>query len=250
MISCQLLARRKDRKMSASKRLYFIPIIDDALGSDSPELALRAAFKKIHDLGMTTEYREGFAQFRLFMGKIVETYVENSPDSEQLIREDIYSFINDLVTDSFEGTEEEKKALIESFARNDKWQTEYKRMKSELANFMEPHPPIGIEVLKNGESIASFAVTEVPIKLMNIDPGQYTIRLSTGRVLREDQLLKKHLIWLDAYGDEDLPMAAKTDKDVAARPTVSNPLMDGELTIEVIPGLKSGEIRFNHGKQR
>jgi hypothetical protein len=237
--------------MSESKRLYFIPIIDDALGSDSPELALRAAFKKIHDLGMTKEYKEGFVQFRLFMGKIVETYVKNSPDREQLIREDINSLISDLVTDSFEGSEDEKKALIESFARNDRWQTEYERMKSELADFMEPPPPMRIEILKDGKPIASFAVTEVPIKLMNIDPGQYTIRLSTGRVLWEDQLQKKHLIWLDAYGDEDLPMAAKTEDDGdAARPTVSDALMGGELTMKVIPSLKSGEIRFDHGKQR
>ena len=250
MISCPLLARRKDRKMSDSTRLYFMPLIDEALGSDDPKLALMEAFKKIHDRGITPEYKEGFAQFRLFMGKIVEAYVENSPDREQLIREDIYSLISDLVTDSFEGSEDEKKALIESFARNDEWRTEYERMKSELADFMETPPQMGIEVLKDGKPIASFAVTEVPIKLMNIDPGQYTIRLSTGMVLWEDQLLKKHLIWLDAYGDEDLRMAAKTEKDDdAARPTVSDPLMGGELTMEVIPGLKSGEIRFNHGKQ-
>lgn len=250
MTSSQLLAQRKDRKMSDSKRLYFIPIIDDALGSDNPKAALMGAFKKIRDRGMAKEYKEGFAQFRLFMGKIVEAYVENSPDREQLIREDIHSLINDLVTDSFEGSEEEKKALIESFTKNDKWGTEYERMKSELIDFMEPHPPIRIEVLKDGEPIASFAATEMPIKLTNIDPGQYTIGLSTGRVLWEDQLLKKHLIWLDAYSDEDLRMAAKTEKDIVARPTVSDPLMDGELTIEVIPGLKSGEIHFNHGKQK
>ncbi len=236
--------------MSDSKRLYFIPIIDDALGSDNPEVAPMGAFKKIRDRGMAKEYKEGFAQFLLFMGKIVESYVENSPDREQLIREDIHSLISDLVTDSFEGSEEEKKALIESFARNDKWQIEYARIKSEVADFIEPHPPMGVEVLKDGEPIASFAVTEMPIKLMNIDPGQYTIRLSTGRVLWEDQLLKKHLIWLDAYGDEDLRMAAKTEKDAAARTTVSDPLMGGELTMAVIPGLKSGEIRFNHGKQK
>lgn len=237
--------------MSDSKRLYFIPIIDDALGSDNPEVALMGAFKQIRDRGMAKEYKEGFAQFRLFMGKIVEAYVENSPDREQLIREDIHSLINDLVTDSFEGSEEEKKALIESFAKNDKWQTEYARIKSEFADFMEPHPPMGVEVLKDGKPIASFAVTEIPIKLMNIDPGQYTIRLSTGRVLWEDQLLKNHLIWLDAYGDEDLRMAAKTEEDdIATRPTVSDLLMSGELTMAVIPGLKSGEIRFDHGKQK
>ena len=65
--------------MSDSKRLYFIPIIDDALGSDNPEVALTEAFKKIHDLGMTKEYKEGFAQFQIFMKTIVESYVETPP---------------------------------------------------------------------------------------------------------------------------------------------------------------------------
>lgn len=237
--------------MSDSTRLYFMPLIDEALGCDDPKRALMDAFKKIHELGMTKKYKEGFAQFRIFMGKIVEAYVEDSPNREQLIREDIHSLIYDLVTDSFEGSAEEKKALIESLTRNDLWQTEYVRMKSELADFMEPHLPMRIEILKDGKPITSFAVTEVPIKLMNIDPGQYIIRLSTGRVLWEDQLLKKHLIWLDAYGDEDLPMAAKTDEDGdASHPTISDHLMGGELTMEVTPSLKSGEIRFVHGKQR
>jgi len=236
--------------MSDSKRLYFIPLIDDALGSDNPELALMEAFKKIHDLGITQEYKEGFAQFRIFMKTIVEAHVEASPDHEQLIREDIHNLINDLIMDSFAGSEEEKKALIEAFARNDKWRTEYERIKSELADFMETPPPMGIEVLKDGEPIVSFAVTEVPINLMNIDSGQYTVRLSNGRILWEGNLLKKHLIWLEAYGDDDLPMAAKTEDNDADRSTVSDPLMGGELTMAVIPGLKSGEIRFNHGKQR
>ena len=46
--------------MSDSKRLYFIPIIDGALGSDSPELALAEAFKKIYELGMNKEYKRDF----------------------------------------------------------------------------------------------------------------------------------------------------------------------------------------------
>ena len=44
--------------MNDSKRLYFIPVIDDALGSDNPEMALMVAFKKIHDRGMAKEYKE------------------------------------------------------------------------------------------------------------------------------------------------------------------------------------------------
>ena len=233
--------------MNDSKRLYFIPLIDEALGSDNPKVALMEAFKKIHDLGMTKEYKEGFAQFRLFMGKIVEAYVENSPEREQLIREDIHGLINDLVTDSFEGSEEEKNALIEAFARNDKWKTEYDRIKSEMADLMEPHPPMGIEVLKDGEPIASFAVTEVPMKLMNINPGRYNVRLSNGRVLWEGELTRKHLRLMDAYEGEDLDMAAKTEE---VEPTISEALFANELVMKVFLGLESGEIHFGRGEEK
>lgn len=235
--------------MSDSKRLYFIPIIDGALGSDSPELALAEAFKKIYELGMTKEYKKGFLQFKTFMKTIVESHIGDSSEREQTIRDAFYQSLYDLVTDSYDGSDKKKNALIESFIKDGNWRSEYERIKSELTDFMEPHPPIGIEVMKDGEMIASFAITEVPINLMNVEPGQYTVRLSNGRILWEGKLQKKHLLWLEAYGDEDLRMAAKTEED-APQPTLSEPLMGGDLTMDVVPDLQSGEIRFSHGKQR
>jgi len=235
--------------MTDRKNLYFIPLIDEALSSDDSAIALREAFKRIRELGMIPEYKKGFAQFRIFMGKIFEAYAEGSPDHEQLIREAIHSLINDLVTDTYEGREGEKEALIEAFRKNDKWRYEYERIKTDLVDFLAPSPPLAIEVLKDDQMIASIPVQETLINLTNINPGQYTVRLSTGRVLWEGQLLRKHLLWLEAYGDEDLQMAAKTEED-APRPTLSELLLGGDLMMEVIPDLQSGEIRFSHGKQR
>ncbi len=235
--------------MTDSKCLYFIPLIDNALGSDNPALALMGAFKKIRDLGIAGEYKEGFAQFRIFMGKIVEAYVRDSADRERLIREDIHSLINDLVTDSFEGSEEEKYSLIEAFARNDKWRNEYKRIKSELIDFTEPQAPMGIEVLKDGQIIASLPIPKLPLDVTGVMPGLYTVRLSTGMVLWEGKLLKRHLFWLDAYGDEDLPMAAKTTED-KPKPTSSEALLGGDVMMDVVPDLQYGSMRFSRGKQR
>jgi hypothetical protein len=235
--------------MSDSKRLYFIPIIDGALGSKNPESALIKAFIRIRELGMNPDYNKGFAQFRIFIEKIVKAYVKAFPDRERLIREDIHGLINDLVTNSYEGPGGDKEALIEAFCNNDKWRAEYEHIKSELEDFLAPVPPLAIEVLKDGQMITSLPIPEMPVNLMNIDPGQYTIRLSNGRILWEGILLKKHLLWLEAYGDEDLPMAAKTETDTP-QPTLSELLMGGDLIMDVVPDLQSGEIRFSHGKQR
>lgn len=234
--------------MSDSRRLYFIPLLDDALGSPNPKSALVAALKKIRQLGMTKDYQEGFSQFKAFLRNIIEAHVLTAPERKQSFSDEIYGLISDLVTDSFEGSDEEKIVLIEAFANDEKWQPEYDRIKSNLEEFLFPQPTLTIEVLKDNRVIASLSPSELPTKLMDIDPGRYIVRLSNGRVLWENQLLRKQLLWLEAFTDEDLPMAAKTEDMTKA--TVTESLLNGELTLDVIPGLKKGVLRFGHGKRR
>lgn len=234
--------------MTDRKKLYFLPLIDEALGSHDSARALKEAFKKIHELGMTKEYKEGFLQFQAFMKTIVESHISDSSEREQTIRDAIYRLLYDLVTDSYDGFDKEKNALIESFTKNENWRSEYERIKTELTDFMEPHPQMGIEVMKDGEMIASFAATAVPINLMNVEPGQYTVRLSNGRVLWEGELTRKHLLLMDAYEDKDLDMAAKTGDEV--EPTKSESLLAGELVMKVFLGLESGEIHFGRGEKK
>lgn len=234
--------------MSDSKRLYFIPLIEDALNSTKPKAALAEALMKIRQFGMAEGYKEGYVQFQSFMRNIIASHIVDAPDREPSLRDDIYRLIHELVTDSYDGSDEEKKVLIEAFAKDEKWQPEYDRIKSNLEEFLFPQPTLTIEILKDDRVIASLSPSELPTKLTDIGPGRYTVRLSNGRVLWEDQLLKKHLLWLEAFTDEDLPMAARTEDMTKA--TVSEPLMNGELTLDVIPGLKQGVLRFGHGKRR
>jgi len=235
--------------MSDKKRLYFIPIIAQALSSDRPEEALKKAFEEIRELGKDPKYKEGFRQFQDFIEMSVTLPGKEPEEKKQSIRNAIYQLISDLVTDTFKGSPDQKKSLIRALTKNPEWRVEYERIKEEMNSALFPQPLLEIEVLKEDELIASFPVSKIPIKLMNIYPGQYTVGLSNGRVLWEGELQKKHLIWLEAHGDEDLPMAAKTEEDIV-QPTLSEPLMGGELTMDVVPDLQSGEIRFSHGKQR
>ena len=175
----------------------------------------------------------------------MNSYLESSPSHEQSTRRAIYQFLYELITDPFVGNENDREALIEAVQRNPAWRAEFEIIRAELQDLLS-QPPMQIEVLRDDELIASFSIPETPVNIRDVNPGSYVIRLSSGRVLWEGQLLKKHLLWLDAYGDENLPMAARTEDTV--RPTISESLMSGELIWDVIPDLKSGELRFSHGK--
>lgn len=232
--------------MTDNKGLYFISIIERALDNNDPASALMEAFKRITELGRNREYQEGFLQFQAFLKSCIEAYLAGAPGRDQSIRQALYRLLHDLTTDSFEGSRVELTALIQIFQRNDRWRTEYERLKTEQTDFPASSPPIQIEVLKDGRLIVSFDSTEIPIEIRDIEPEYYTIRLSTGRILWEGQLWEQHLLWLQTHGDEDLRLAAGTE-DQVVRPTISEPLIGGELRLEVLPGLKSGKIRIDHG---
>jgi hypothetical protein len=231
--------------MTESTRLYFIALIDEALGSVDPSSALKEAITKILKMGTLQEYKEGYAQFQAFFETVMNSYLESSPSHEQSTRRAIYQFLHELITDTFVGNENDREALIEAVQRKPAWKAEFEIIRAGLQD-LQSQPPMQVEVLRDDELIASFLMQEIPVNIRCVNPGGYVIRLSNGRVLWEGKLLKKHLLWLDAYGEEDLPMAARTEDTV--RPTISGSLMSGELIWDVIPDLKSGELRFSHGK--
>jgi len=234
--------------MTDKKRLYFIPIIDRALSSDQPEEALKKAFEEIRELGKEPKYKEGFRQFQDFIEMAVKLPGKEPETKRQYIRNAIYQLIYDLVTDTFEESSDQKKSLIRALTKSPEWRVEYERIKEEMKPVLFPQPLLEIEVMKNDEVIASFPISEVPINLMNINPGRYTVRLSNGRVLWEGELTRKHLLLMDAYEDEDLHMAAKTGDEV--KPAISESLLVNELLMKVFLGLESGEMHFGRGEKK
>jgi hypothetical protein len=232
--------------MDDSKRLFFIPILAKAVQIDDQRQAMQDAFDEIRELGKRPEYEEGFHQFFEFINTSLKLPSEEPGQKIQMIRNAIHHLIYDLATDTFEGDEEQRDALIATLRGIPEWNQEYERIEEEAKAFVAPDSPTVVEVLKGDQIIGSFPMSKTPITLRSITPGSYTIRLSNGRVLWQGDLLRNDLIWAYAYPGKDLAMAAKTESR-RQQPTRTLPLLDRELTMQVFAGLESGEMRITSG---
>ena len=76
-----------------------------------------------------------------------------------------------------------------------------------------------------------------------IEPGDYRLKLDTGRVLWEGHLSEKDLVWSKAFPGEDLSMAADTE-GTPRRLTREFDLLDGMLTLRVYPGVETGSLEI------
>jgi hypothetical protein len=232
--------------MTDSKKLYFIPIIAQALSSVDPKQAMEEAFSEIRELGIQAEYEEGFRQFLKFVEVAVKPSAKDSKERVQLVKNAIYHLIYDLATDTFDGDEEQKDALVNAFRSIPEWKAEYESIKKEAQAFRAPETPMKVELLKGNQIIGSSVLSAKTTFIVSIRPGRYTIRLSNGRVLWEGVISPKDVIWAFAYPDKDLPMAAETEPS-QTEPTKTLNLLNGELIIQVYAGLESGEIRLKSG---
>ena len=98
--------------MIANKKLFFIPPIARALQSDDPRRALEEAFEEIKELGKDDEYQEGYQQFKEFIKTALTPSDEVSDERVQLLKDAIFRLLYDLATDTFEGDDDQKEALL------------------------------------------------------------------------------------------------------------------------------------------
>lgn len=232
--------------MNDSKRLYFISIIARAISSENPKQAMDEAFNEIRELGNQPEYQEGYRQFLEFVKIAVEPSGEEIDRKKQMIRNAIHRLIYDLVTDTFDGGEDQKNALINAIKSNPEWGAEYERIKDEAQDFLASEAALEIEVLKGDHLIGSISTIKESDLVSPIFPGKYTIRFSNGRVLWEGDITREDVIWTHAFPGRDLPMAAETET-LQQEPTRILTLLDGELIIYVFAGLENGRFRIKSG---
>jgi len=232
--------------MSDSNRLYFIPIIARAISSENPKRAMDEAFDEIRGLGNQPEYQEGYRQFLEFVKTAVEPSSEETDRKNQMIRNAIHRLIYDLVTDTFDGDEDQKNTLINAIKSDSEWGAEYERIKDELQDYLVHDATIEIEVLRGDQLIGCISIIKEPDQVSPIFPGKYIIRFSNGRMLWEGDITREDVIWTYAFPGRDLPMAAETDP-LHQEPTRTLTLLDGELIIFVFAGLESGRFRIKSG---
>ena len=129
--------------MTDSKKLYFIPILAKAIGSDDPKRAMEDAFEEIRKLGQSQEYQEGFRQFQEFARHAIKHAIDDADPKTQPIKNTIHHLIYDLVTDNFGGDDGLKKKLLNAIQNNPEWNAEYER----IIPIMEKFRPIIVVML-------------------------------------------------------------------------------------------------------
>jgi len=238
---------RKTKAMADNKRLYFIPIIARALDNESPKRAMVEAFDDITKLGNLSEYKEGFRQFLEFVKAVFKPTDKRAEKTIQMVKNAIHQLTYDLATDTFEGFEQHKEALLTALKSNPVWNAEYERIKEEAQAFRAPETPIEVEILIGEQLLGSYSMSHDEISSSSIVPGWYVIRFSNGRVLWEGELTREDVIWTYAFPGKDMPMAAETDPHIQ-RPTKTVSLLNGEVIIHVFAGLETGRIILKSGQ--
>lgn len=78
----------------------------------------------------------------------------------------------------------------------------------------------------------------------DVDPGDYCLKLDTGRVLWERRLEAEHVLWTRAFPGVPLQAAADTGGQRRRPPALRETLLGGVLILRVYPGLERGRLEI------
>jgi hypothetical protein len=228
-----------------NNNLYFLRILTEALKVPNPEPEIKKAFDKIENLGQQPEYRQGYHQFLQFMDKVSESGKRDPVDSGDLNQELIRDLVFQMATGLLDRDSNEGKQLLALIRSRPEWQKEFDEVSAQTSESEGLSGQMKIIVTKNGDTIGSipaepsvFAQT-----IRNVTPGFYEVRLNTGRVLWQADLIEEDLLWSAAFPEQALDLAADTGESFP-RITKEFTILDGEITIRVFPEIESGRIEI------
>jgi len=229
--------------MEKDNNLYFIPILAKAFEIPDRAAAFKNALSEIIRLGKSAEYKKGFEQFEQFIASGIQSLSEDSDDYTRLRDMVLQSLLTMLATDTFDGPEEVRESLIKRIQSNPDLASRYQELLEELSPANEP--ALEVELYKNDELLSTQPLPSAQqgVYFDQIEPGNYSIRLSNGRVLWEGNVEAKDVIWKLAYPEKAYPMAAKTERDETNK-TKSIKLLDGEIALSFYAGLESGGLEL------
>jgi len=222
-----------------NRHLYFIELLQKALESRTPQSALQDAISDIKSLSMRVEYKAGYVNFLKFINVIEK---ELSNDSE--IKDSIEYWFNlqnaiEIFLNDFDGSVGEKQTVLDYF----KADIDFEDLKNEIETYIETQAPLLIEIVRNDQTINTFDPDSSKdiFVIRGISPGDYSIRLSNGRLLWHSRLDKNSLLWSEAFPNKEYPAAAMTEP-LTVESTISTEICDNSFNLNVIPGLETGTI--------
>lgn len=223
--------------------MFFMPLIAEALRKSDPKKDLKQAFEEIERLGRNPEYQRGFKQFQVFMAEVYR-YM-NDPLVTDIELNTLFEELKfQILSGVLEDPQEEQACLdlIKSYPGLEK---RFEKQCKEMEKSGRRDRPVRLLIDKNGKSFETININQLsPTQsLKNIAPGRYGFKLETGRLIGEEELSRNELLWEYAYPSQDLRLAADTEETLPI-PTRTINFLNGEISINVFPGIDSGRLEI------
>lgn len=223
--------------------LYFIAIIARALQQPDTAQALQQAFAHIKSIGRQPQYRRGFVQFEGFM-EVVGQHVESeyATSREQSVLREL---MTELALDLFPGNDAERRAVLERIHSYTQWQQEYESLCTQISNTERSSSGWEFLIDRDGRPFATIVLEQIPHSqtVESLTPARYSVSLASGRLIWQDQLTERDLIWMAAFAGAPLDLAAATDAAQAGL-TRQDTFLNGEVILRVFAGLESGRLEI------
>ncbi|MBK8945374.1 MAG: hypothetical protein IPM32_08905 [Ignavibacteriae bacterium] len=216
----------------SNNNLYFIPILINAMEKENQQEAIKKALIEIQNLGKQDSYKEGYQQFNQFL---LSGYDQNKNITDSDLRE----LVVKIVTNEIELSETDRETIL------NKIKTENKLEYEKIFEVFKNKDAIEIEIYKDGQLFNQITIDEKikEYNITNIEPGDYDIKLSNGRILLKEQLTNEQLV-LDIEGQKfKYNLAAETD-EIEKQPSLVFELIKDEVKLEVYAGLEYGKFKI------
>ena len=220
--------------------LYFIPILARALRQPATRSALRDAFIEIERLGRRPGYELGLAQFHDFMEQVRDAHqridrLNRLDEQERAIEAAFRTTPGDV---GERGLQLERIPSAEARAL-------YEEVCAEIDDLEAAAMALFIRLESHGREVGTVTLSDDNLTacFCNVVPGDYELLLDTGRVLWEGTLTAADCIWTEAFPGEPFALAADTGH-VRRRTSREVPLLGGELTLRVLPGIEAARLEL------
>jgi hypothetical protein len=226
--------------------LYFLIPISKSIGQRISPNSLDEALETICRLGQIPGYEDGWRQFVAFAGEIANR--RSIAQSPSTTLENDRAFLHEKAArwNKFEDTTKPESASLIRGAQVIADDEIYYR---ELYGELYPTYPLDrfeFRFQRDAESIDRFYLskTEPRFTIRHIVPGHCSLYLSTGRLIWRDSLMASELFLGLARPGRPVKLAAQSPDSPLPEPTRTLSIYDGEVVLEVFPGIEFGHIEI------
>lgn len=202
----------------------------NAFEQDDIEQSIEKAISEIQTLGQKKEYKIGYEQFNKFLEVGIQSKENESIDLVDKI-------LIELASESIKLDPEERDEIIKKIKLNPNLMDRYTKISEEYNVSL----PISLDIYKDDDLISTKLISqkEDELNITKIASGNYSIRLSNGRMLWEGVIKSEDV----TKSEREYKLAAETE-ELDAKPTRNIELLKDEIQLYVYAGIEFGKFKL------